>query len=263
MINLNSPVILALIGTGITFSATIIGAATVFLLKKQSKSHVQKTFLGFASGVMIAASVWSLLLPAIDMAEKQGSVKWIPAACGFTVGGMFLYLLDKLLPHLHAESINPEGIKSSFHRSTLLVLAVTLHNIPEGMAVGLSFALASSSPASLPSAVILAIGMALQNLPEGAAISLPLRSEGLSKNKSFIIGALSGIVEPLAGLIGAILAITIINIMPFMLSFAAGAMIYVVVEELVPEAHSKHTNIGTLGAMVGFVLMMVLDIAFS
>lgn len=263
MIPTDSPIILALIGTSITFFATVIGAATVFLVKKQSKKHIQKVFLGFASGVMIAAAVWSLLMPAIDMAARQGVIKWLPAVCGFSVGGLFLFLLDKLLPHLHTESDHPEGIKSSFHRSTLLVLAVTLHNIPEGMAVGLSFALASTSPATLAGAVVLATGMALQNLPEGAAISLPLQCEGFSKKKAFAFGALSGIVEPIAGLIGAALAVTIINIMPFMLSFAAGAMIYVVVEELVPGAHSKHTNVGTLGAMVGFALMMVLAIAFG
>lgn len=263
MLDIKSPIILALIGTGITFFATVIGSATVFFIKNQSKGHIQKAFLGFASGVMIAASVWSLLLPAMEMAEEQGDIKWLPATLGFCTGGLFLYLLDKLLPHLHTGFANPEGIKSSFHKSTLLVLAVTLHNIPEGMAVGLSFALASSSPSTLSGALVLAIGMALQNLPEGAAISLPLRGEGLSKRKSFMFGALSGVVEPISGIIGAVLALTIINIMPFMLSFAAGAMIYVVIEELVPEAHSKHTNIGTLGAMIGFILMMVLDIAFS
>ena len=209
MTNIESPIILALIGTGITFLATVIGAAAVFLVKKQSSGNIQKAFLGFASGIMIAASVWSLLLPAMDMAEKQGVIKWLPAASGFAIGGLFLYLLDKLLPHLHTDSDKPEGIKSSFPKSSLLVLAVTLHNIPEGMAVGLSFALASNSSAALTGAVVLAVGMALQNLPEGAAISLPLRGEGFSKGKSFTFGALSGLVEPLAGLIGVTLAVTI------------------------------------------------------
>ncbi|SHJ08824.1 ZIP family metal transporter [Parasporobacterium paucivorans] len=263
MEEINSPVVLALIGTGITFLATVIGAATVFFVAAEAGGKVQKTFLGFASGVMIAASVWSLLLPAIEMSKEKGDIEWLPAALGFISGGIFLFLLDKFLPHLHADAERPEGIKSKMPRSTLLVLAVTLHNIPEGMAVGLAFAMASKSSAALTGAFVLATGMALQNLPEGAAISLPLRGEGFSKQKSFLFGAASGIVEPMAGLLGVLLAVAVVNIMPFMLSFAAGAMIYVVVDELVPEAYSKHSNIGTLGAMAGFVLMMVLDIAFT
>ncbi|HBG75434.1 MAG: ZIP family metal transporter [Eubacteriales bacterium] len=263
MINTDSPIILALLGTGITFFATVVGAAAVFFVKDKNSGIMQKVFLGFASGVMIAASVWSLLIPAIEMSYQQGKNAWLPAAAGFLTGGLFLFMLDKLLPHLHTDADNPEGIKCSLPKSTLLVLAVTLHNIPEGMAVGLSFALASGSDSDLASALVLATGMALQNLPEGAAISLPLSGEGYSKRKSFAIGALSGVVEPFAGVIGALLAATVIDILPFMLSFAAGAMIYVVIDELVPESHSKHTNAGTLGAMAGFVLMMVLDVAFS
>lgn len=263
MTGIHSPIILALIGTGITFLATSAGAATVFFVKADSGGKIQKTFLGFASGVMIAASVWSLLIPAMEMTKEQGGVEWLPAAAGFIAGGVFLFLLDKLLPHLHTDASKPEGMKSKMPRSTLLVLAVTLHNIPEGMAVGLSFALASESPTALTGAFVLAIGMALQNLPEGAAISLPLRGEGFSRKKSFFYGMLSGVVEPIAGLLGVLLAVSIVNVMPFMLSFAAGAMIYVVVDELVPEAYSKHTNIGTLGAMAGFVLMMVMDVVFA
>ncbi len=261
-----NPVVLALIGTGFTFLATAAGAAVVFFVKKQVNINAHKAFLGFASGVMIAASVWSLLIPAVEMAKEQGVAEWLPAASGFAVGGLFLFLLDRLLPHLHVGENKPEGLKSSFKRTTMLVLAVTLHNIPEGMAVGLSFALAaeSGSGMGLAGAIALSIGMALQNFPEGAAISLPLRKEGLSRTKSFVYGMLSGIVEPVAGLVGVLLAVSVAQIMPFFLAFAAGAMIYVVIEELVPEAHAgEHSHAGTIGAMIGFVLMMVLDIAIG
>ena len=261
-----SPVLLALIGTGFTFLATALGAAVVFAFRKGIPADFQRTFLGFAAGVMIAASVWSLLIPAIDMAEEQGLVGWMPAAGGFILGGLFLFLLDRLLPHLHPDAQQPEGLPSSFRRTTMLVFAVTLHNIPEGMAVGLTFALAadSGSPITLAGAMALAIGIGLQNFPEGAAISLPLKKEGLSNHRAFAYGALSGIVEPIGGVITALVASAITPVMPWLLSFAAGAMIYVVVEELIPEAHlGEHSHWGTGGVMVGFLIMMVLDIALG
>lgn len=262
-----NPIILALLGTTFTFLATSAGAAMVYLMKKDVNPDIQHGFLGFAAGVMIAASVWSLLIPAIEMAEEQGVTGWIPAAGGFVFGGVFLFILDRLLPHLHIDTDKPEGLKSSFKRTTMLVLAVTLHNIPEGMAVGLSFGLAGqmNSQAGLMSAFALAIGMGIQNFPEGAAISLPLRKEGFSKNKSFVYGALSGVVEPIAGLVGALLVTGVAGIMPWMLAFAAGAMIYVVVEELIPESQSscEHSHAGTIGTMLGFLVMMVLDVALG
>ena len=262
-----SPLDMALLGTGFTFLMTAVGAATVFFVKDRVNPKTQHAFLGFAAGVMIAASVWSLLIPAIEMAQEQGTIGWLPAAGGFLLGGLFLFVLDKLLPHLHPGSKNPEGMTSSLRRTTMLVFAVTLHNIPEGMAVGLSFGLAAveQSPAGLAAAFSLAIGMGLQNFPEGAAISLPLQKEGCSKLKSFIYGSLSGIVEPIAGIIGVLLAISIQGIMPWMLAFAAGAMIYVVVEELIPESQSmgEHTHQGTIGTMAGFLIMMILDVALG
>lgn len=261
-----SPIILALIGTCFTFLITSAGAAMVFFVRNGVNQRIQHGFLGFAAGVMIAASVWSLLIPAIDIAEAQGLVGWIPAGGGFVIGGVFLFILDKLLPHLHIESDTPEGIKSSFKRTTMLVLAVTLHNIPEGMAVGLSFGVAaqSGSPAALTSAFALALGIGLQNFPEGAAISLPLKNEGFSTTKSFVYGALSGIVEPIAGVIGVMLIGSVTGIMPWMLAFAAGAMIYVVVEELIPESQStEHSHAGTIGTMLGFLIMMILDVALG
>ena len=259
------PVLLAFLGTGFTFLATVAGAAMVFFVKKEASVNTHKAFLGFAAGVMIAASVWSLLIPAIDMAREQGKNEWLPAVTGFLAGGVFLYLLDRLLPHLHVGAKKPEGVKSSLKRTTMLVLAVTLHNIPEGLAVGLSFAAAAEGGhATLAGAMALSLGMALQNVPEGAAISLPLQKEGVSKGKAFLYGGLSGVVEPVAGVLGALLAILIAPIMPFTLSFAAGAMIYVVVEELVPEMHAgEHSHAGTMGAMLGFAVMMVLDIALG
>lgn len=260
------PVILALLGTTMTFVATAAGAAMVFFVKNQLSDKVQHTFLGFAAGVMIAASVWSLLIPAIEMAEEQGKIGWIPAAGGFLLGVIFLSLLDMFLPHLHLDTDVPEGMKSSFKRTTMLVLAVTLHNIPEGIAVGLSFGLSGflGSEAEFFTALALAMGMAIQNFPEGAAISLPLRKEGFSRSKSFVFGALSGVVEPFAGVLGAIMATKVVGIMPWMLAFAAGAMIYVVVEELIPESHSsEHSHFGTIGTMIGFVIMMILDVALG
>lgn len=265
MLNMN-PVILSLFGTGFTFLATSLGAAMVFFMKKNVKDNVQHSFLGFAAGVMIAASVWSLLIPAIEMAEEQGTAGWIPAGGGFIIGGIFLFILDKLLPHMHLNSNQPEGMKSSFKRTTMLVLAVTLHNIPEGMAVGLSFGVAANtnSTSALATAFALAIGIGLQNFPEGAAISLPLKKEGFSNFKSFIYGSLSGIVEPIAGIVGVLLVGSVEGIMPWMLSFAAGAMIYVVVEELIPESQSEeHSHAGTIGTMTGFLIMMILDVALG
>ncbi len=255
-----------LIGTGITFLATVLGAAMVFFFKKGVKPNFQRFFLGFAAGIMIAASVWSLLIPAIEMSEKQPGISWLPAALGFIFGGVFLLILDTIIPHLHFNEEKPEGMKSSFKRTTMLFIAVTLHNIPEGMAVGLAFAVATTanSTITIASAIALTIGMALQNFPEGAAISLPLRQEGMSRLKSFVYGALSGIVEPLGGLITVALVATIANILPWFLSFAAGAMIYVVVEELIPESQTEeHSNLGTIGVMFGFVIMMVLDVALG
>jgi len=261
-----SPIILALLGTGGTFLLTALGASVVFFFRKDMPVDLRRIFLGFAAGVMIAASVWSLLIPAIEMAEEQGKIGWVPAAGGFILGGLFLLALDKLLPHLHVDSMKPEGLPSSMKRTTLLVLAVTLHNIPEGLAVGLAFGLAAqgNSSVTLASAIVLAIGIGLQNFPEGAAISLPLRQEGLSCTRAFLYGAASGVVEPIAGVTGVILVGSIVGIMPWLLAMAAGAMIYVVVEELIPEAClGEHSHKGTGGVMVGFLVMMVLDVALG
>lgn len=255
-----------LLGTGITFVATVLGAATVFLFKDKVNANFQRAFLGFAAGVMIAASIFSLIIPATEMAAEQGSIKWLPAAGGFLLGGIFLLVLDNVIPHLHIEDNRPEGMKSSFKRTTMLVFAVTLHNIPEGMSVGLCFALAASgsSTMTMMASFALAIGIAIQNFPEGAAISLPLKQEGMSKWKSFVYGALSGIVEPIGGLITVAIAGTVSSILPWLLGFAAGAMIFVVVEELIPEAHTEsHTDVGTMGVMIGFLIMMILDIALG
>ncbi len=267
MPDLISSLQMAAVGTGFTFLMTALGAATVFLFRREISLNLQRIFLGFAAGVMTAASVWSLLIPGIEMAEAQGRTGWIPAAGGFALGSLFLLALDRLLPHLHPGSDQPEGLPSHLRRTTMLVFAVTLHNIPEGMAVGLTFALASSSQdatVTLAGALALALGMGLQNFPEGAAISLPLRREGLSRGKSFFYGAASGIVEPIFGLLTVLIARQIEPLMPWMLSFAAGSMIYVVVEELIPEAHlGEHSHTGTLGVLSGFLLMMVLDIALG
>lgn len=257
----------ALGGTGFTFLMTTLGAAMVFFFRKAMHANVQKVFLGFAAGVMIAASVWSLLIPAIEEAEAAGQIGWIPAAGGFILGIAFLYVLDRLIPHLHPGANAKEGLSSSMRRTSLLVLAVTLHNIPEGMAVGLSFALAAQhggDPGMYAAATALAIGIGIQNFPEGAAISLPLRQEGMRAGKAFLFGSMSAIVEPIFGLLTVLLAGVIGPYMPWMLSFAAGAMMYVVVEELIPEAHlGEHSNVGTMGVMVGFLIMMVLDVALG
>ena len=254
-------------GTGFTFLMTTLGAAMVFLFRKQLNASIQRIFLGFAAGVMIAASVWSLLIPAMEEAEASGLPGWLPAVGGFVLGIGFLLLLDVLLPHLHVDARQPEGLHSSWRRTTLLVLAVTLHNIPEGMAVGLSVALAAQHAgegAALSGALALALGIGIQNFPEGAAISLPLRQEGLSAGRAFLYGSASGVVEPVFGILVVLVAGTIQPLMPWLLSFAAGAMMYVVVEELIPEAHlGEHSNTGTLGVMAGFLLMMVLDVALG
>ncbi|KGK91839.1 ZIP zinc transporter [Desulfosporosinus sp. HMP52] len=254
-------------GTGFTFLMTTLGAAMVFLFHKTMGGQVQKVFLGFAAGVMIAASVWSLLIPSIEEAEAQGQIGWIPAAGGFVLGIVFLYVLDRLIPHLHPGINQTEGMSSSMKRTSLLVLAVTLHNIPEGMAVGLSFALAAQhggDSAAYASAMALAIGIGIQNFPEGAAISLPLRQEGMGLGKAFFFGSMSGIVEPIFGILTVLIAALISPYMPWLLAFAAGAMMYVVVEELIPEAHlGEHSNIGTFGVLFGFLIMMILDVALG
>ena len=238
----------------------------VFLLKKEMKPIIQKILLGFASGVMIAASVWSLIIPSIDMAKEQGKIEWLPAAIGFILGILFLLLLDSLIPHLHLNDDKPEGIKAKLKKTTMMVFAVTLHNIPEGMAVGVTFAgaLIGNTGITMAGAFALAIGIAIQNFPEGAIISMPLKSEGMSKSKAFLYGMLSGIVEPIGAIITILLTNIIVPFLPYLLSFAAGAMIYVVVDELIPESQTgQHSNIGTIGVAIGFVLMMVLDVALG
>ena len=254
------------IGILIPFIGTTLGSAMVFFMRKEMGGKIQKALLGFASGVMIAASVWSLLIPAIDMSKEQGGIPWIPAAVGFLLGMGFLLLLDTLTPHLPLHEDTPEGIPSNLKKTTMLVLAVTLHNIPEGMAVGVTFAgmLTGNTMISLAGAFALSIGIAIQNFPEGAIISMPLRSEGQSKGKAFMYGTASGVVEPIAALLTILLTKLVVPVLPYLLAFAAGAMIYVVVEELIPESQSgKHTNIGTIGVAIGFVLMMVLDVALG
>lgn len=238
----------------------------VFFMRKEMNEKLQKALLGFASGVMIAASVWSLLIPAIDMSEEQGGIAWIPAAAGFLMGMGFLLMLDTLTPHLHLNEDAPEGLPSNLKKTTMLVLAVTLHNIPEGMAVGVTFAgvMMGNTMMSLAGAFALSMGIAIQNFPEGAIISMPLRSEGYTKGKAFLYGAVSGVVEPLAAFGTILLTSLVVPVLPYLLSFAAGAMIYVVVEELIPESQmGKHTNIGTIGVAIGFTLMMILDVALG
>lgn len=262
-----NPILLALFATLFTWGITALGASLVFFFKTINKK-VLNAMLGFAAGVMIAASFWSLLKPAIEMAEENGSVPWVPALVGFLSGGVFLLMIDKILPHLHQGlSIDKaEGIKTSWQRSVLLVLAITLHNIPEGLAVGVAFGALAHNPDAgvLAGAVALAIGIGLQNFPEGAAVSIPLRREGFSRFKSFMYGQMSGIVEPIAGVIGAALVLLITPLLPYALAFAAGAMIFVVVEELIPESQTgNETDMSSIGAMVGFATMMVLDVALG
>ena len=262
-----NPVTQALLATLFTWFLTALGAGLVFFFKSINRK-VLDGMLGFAAGVMIAASYWSLLAPAIEMAEEGSLPAWVPATVGFLMGGFFLWIIDKILPHLHLgfPREEAEGIKTSWHRSVLLVLAITLHNIPEGLAVGVAFgALASELPsATLGGAIALALGIGIQNFPEGTAVAVPLRREGFTRLKSFWYGQLSGFVEPIAGVLGAVAVIFITPILPYALAFAAGAMIYVVVEELIPESQlEKNTDIATLGAMGGFAVMMTLDVALG
>jgi ZIP family zinc transporter len=261
------PVWQALLATCFTWGVTALGAASVFVLKSMSRK-VLDGMLGFAGGVMIAASYWSLLAPAIEMSEGKDLPSWFPALVGFLFGGAFLWGIDKILPHLHIEFSleEAEGIKTSWQRSTLLVLAITLHNIPEGLAVGVAFgAVAVGLPsATLPAAVALAIGIGIQNFPEGVAVSMPLRREGMSRLKSFWYGQLSAVVEPVAGVIGAATVIFAQAILPYALAFAAGAMIFVVIEELVPESQrGGNVDLATAGSLGGFGVMMVLDVALG
>jgi ZIP family zinc transporter len=261
------PIYQALMATLFTWLLTALGAGLVFFFKTLNRKMLD-AMLGFAAGVMIAASYWSLLAPAIEMAQDSNLPAWVPATTGFLLGGAFLWLTDKLLPHLHIgfPTEEAEGISTSWRRSVLLVLAITIHNIPEGLAVGVAFgALAADLPtASLGGAVALALGIGIQNFPEGAAVSVPLRREGFSRIKSFWYGQLSGVVEPIAGVLGAFAVVFMKPILPYALAFAAGAMIYVVVEELIPESQAeKHTDVATVGAMMGFAVMMTLDVALG
>ena len=254
------------IGLLLPLLGTVSGASMVFFLRGDMKPRLRKALLGFSSGVMIAAAFWSLLIPSIEMAEESGGIAWLPATAGFLLGVFFLLFLDVLIPHLHLHAEKAEGRKSSFGKSAMLILAVTLHNIPEGMTVGVVFAgmLTGNTVITAAGAFSLAIGIAIQNFPEGAVISMPLVGSGISRNRAFIYGLLSGIVEPLGAVLMIFLASAITPVFPYILSFAAGAMVYVVVEELIPQAHEgEHSNVGTIGVAVGFSIMMVLEIALS
>ena len=256
----------AIFGIFFIFFMTSLGAGLVFFIKTKFNENMNRIFLGFAAGVMIAASVWSLLIPAIESAENLNMIAWIPAAVGFLLGGLFLLLVDRLLPHLHINEDKPEGLKSQLDKTTMLVFAIALHNAPEGLAVGLAFgfALKTGDPTLLASALGLAIGIGIQNLPEGAAVSIPLIGTNTSKKKAFFLGSLSGFIEPIFAGLGLILASQLAGIMPWFLSFAAGAMIYVVVEELIPEAQlNSRAHIGTFSVIFGFIIMMILDVAFG
>ncbi len=261
------PVGLALLAGLFTWAMTALGSAMVFFFKSINKK-VLNAMLGFAAGVMIAASFWSLLAPSIEMAEGGALPAYVPAVVGFLAGGAFLWLVDKLLPHVHMGTGHEEGIHTSWQRSVLLVLAITFHNIPEGLSVGVAFGgLASGNAAmTITGAVSLALGMGLQNFPEGAAVSIPLRREGVKRSKAFMYGQLSGLVEPISAVIGALLVVVIGPMLPYALAFAAGAMIYVVAEELIPESqlgHDGQGDVATIGVMVGFALMMFLDVALG
>lgn len=252
------------LGILIPFLGTSIGALMVFFMKRDLNKKMEKLLLGFASGVMIAASIWSLLMPSIEMAEEQGKIAWVPAVIGFILGIIFLLIIDLVVPHL--ENGKAKGIKTKLNKNCMLVLAVTLHNIPEGMAVGVVFAglLAGNTTVSIAAAFALSIGIAVQNFPEGAIISMPLRSKGMSKSKAFAYGVLSGIVEPIAAFITLMLTSIIVPLLPYLLSFAAGAMIYVVVDELIPESQKGElSSLGTIGITIGFLIMMVLDVALG
>ena len=255
------------LGLMIPFLGTTLGSGMVYLMKDRLSDKVEKVLLGFASGVMVAASVWSLLIPSIDMSADMGKLSFIPAAVGLLLGIFFLLILDTVIPHLHVNESEPEGLKTDrLKKTTMMVLAVTLHNIPEGMAVGVAYAgaLSLGSGITLASALALSVGIAIQNFPEGAIISMPLKEEGMSKNRSFLLGTLSGTVEPLFAYLTILLTGLVVPFLPYLLSFAAGAMLYVVVEELVPESQNgSHSNIGTIGFAIGFVIMMILDVALG
>ena len=257
----------AFLGIMIPFLGTTLGAACVFFMKKSLGDLVQRALAGFAAGVMVAASIWSLLIPAIEQSEGMGKLSFLPAFIGFWVGVLFLLLLDRLIPHLHVGSEQAEGPKSKLGRTTMMVLAVTLHNIPEGMAVGVVYAgvlYGHQASITAAGALALSLGIAIQNFPEGAIISMPLRAEGMRKSKAFLYGTLSGVVEPLGALLTILASGFFIPLMPYLLSFAAGAMLYVVVEELIPEmSEGKHSNVGTISFAVGFVAMMILDTALG
>ena len=253
-------------GILIPFVGTTLGAACVFFMRKTLSKLLQRALAGFAAGIMVAASIWSLLIPAIKQSENMGDLSFVPAVAGFWIGILFLLMLDHLIPHLHVGSEQTEGPKSNLSRTAMMVLAVTLHNIPEGMAVGVIYAgfLAGNTPITAAGALALSIGIAIQNFPEGAIISMPLRAEGESKNRAFWGGVLSGVVEPIGAVLTILAAQLVIPVLPYLLSFAAGAMLYVVVEELIPEmSQGEHSNIGTIFFAVGFSVMMVLDVALG
>ncbi|MBR4994705.1 MAG: ZIP family metal transporter [Alistipes sp.] len=255
-----------LYGLLLPFLGTVLGAGMVFLLREQISSWLQKLLLGFAAGVMIAASVWSLLIPSINMTAASGGVEWLPAVTGFLAGMFSLLVLDTFVPHMHIGSSEPEGVKSGLGRSAMLLFAVTLHNIPEGMAVGVVFAsvMADNAEITMAAAMALSFGIAIQNFPEGAIVSMPLKSSSCSRRRAFTYGVLSGVVEPVAAIVTILLIDILHPVLPFLLAFAAGAMMYVVIEELIPESQNgRHSNIGTVGAAVGFALMMLLDVALG
>lgn len=255
-----------ILGLALPVIGTTVGAAFVFFIKDKIPSYVQKALLGFASGVMIAASVWSLLIPSMNMVETEGVMSVIPAAIGFLLGMGFLLLLDEIIPHLHIDNNSPEGPKTKLSRTAMLTFAVALHNLPEGMAVGVVYAgtLAAGGDVTISAALALSVGIAIQNIPEGAIVSMPLYMENRSKWKSFGIGALTGLVEPIGAVLVILLASLMTSVLPYLLAFAAGAMIYVVIEELIPEAsQGEHSNISTIGFAFGFTLMMVLDVVLG
>lgn len=254
------------VGVLIPFVCTTLGSAAVFLFREKVNDKILSAFLAFAAGIMVSASIFSLILPAMDSAEELGMIPWIPVCISFMLGGLFLLLVDRVVPHLHPQSNTTEGIPTKLKRTTMLVFAVTLHNVPEGMAVGLMFGLAlqTKDAAAISAAFALAIGIGIQNIPEGAAVALPMKKEGLSNPKAFVYGTLSGLVEPIAAVIAIFFVSIVDGMMPWLLAFSAGAMIYVVVEELIPEAHmDEHSHIATIVFMIGFTIMMVLDIALG
>lgn len=253
-------------GLLIPFIGTTLGSAMVFFMRDKINVAVEKLLLGFASGVMIAASVWSLIIPSIDMAEVQGKIAWLPATIGFVLGIIFLLILDNIIPHLNFKTDKPEGIKTQMKKTTMMIFAVTLHNIPEGMAVGVTFAGAMIGDAgiTMAGALALSIGIAIQNFPEGAIVSMPLKNEGITRTEAFVYGTLSGVVEPIGAAITILITNAVVPVLPYLLAFAAGAMIYVVVDELIPESQTgKYSNIGTIGVAIGFIIMMVLDVALG